>query len=63
MGFNVFPEIKDQVGAIVVAPWGTCVKYLGVWLVDTLESTKLIDLSLTPVLKSVQQLFTHWTKL
>lgn len=41
-------------GAIVAGPWGTHVKYLGIWLADSLDSTMLMDLNFIPVLKSVQ---------
>lgn len=53
MDFNISPGMKDQVGTIVAAPWGMCVKCLEVWLVDSLDSTMLMELNFTPVLKSV----------
>lgn len=63
IGLNVPAEIKDQVGVTVTAPWGTRVKYLGVWLTDSLDSSELLDLNFVPVLKSVQQQLVQWAKL
>lgn len=49
MGLNVTSEVKEQIITVTAVPWGSCVKHLGIKLVDLVDKN--------PIPKSFPQLF------
>lgn len=47
----------------VAAPWSSCIKYLGIRLTDTMDPVSLLDLNLTPVVRSTKVQLACWHKL
>lgn len=57
--------MKQQVGPLTEASWGTSIKYLGIRLMISLDEAALIDLNLQPIVnltmyRAVAASFLDW---
>lgn len=54
LGVNIPLESRAIITFVMAAPWSSCNKYLGIRLTDTMQPATLLNLNLSPIVRSIR---------